>query len=83
MSETRDAIQLCLKEQRERVGLSQRDLAAATGLDPLFIAGLERGTHVLSLTTMLKLLQPFRMTFTEFAKELDACIERVRLGEKP
>src|SRR5262249_10508334 len=50
------AVALALTTRREALGLSQRDLAAATGMKQPMIARIEKGSQTPTVTTLWKLL---------------------------
>jgi transcriptional regulator with XRE-family HTH domain len=51
------AVALALTTRREALGLSQRDLAAATGMKQPMIARIEKGSQTPTVTTLWKLLR--------------------------
>ena len=63
MSEQEDMIKTIIK-LREEKGISQRQLAALTGIKQTAIARLESGRSVPNITTMNKLLAPLGYTLT-------------------
>ena len=63
MSEQEDMIKTIIK-LREEKGISQRQLAALTGIKQPAIARLESGRSVPNITTMNKLLAPLGYTLT-------------------
>lgn len=54
-----------IKKYRLQIGLSQKDLAKATGLSQGFISGLEKGTRTPSLAKLNKLAEYFEIDAVE------------------
>jgi transcriptional regulator with XRE-family HTH domain len=60
-----------LRELRQKHGVTQQQLSAATGLTEGYISNMERGLKVPSLTTILRLAVALRCRVTELVSVFD------------
>jgi transcriptional regulator with XRE-family HTH domain len=60
-----------LRDVRLKCGLSQEQLALASGLDRTFISLLERGLRQPSLATLVALAAPLQTTATQLVAETE------------
>lgn len=67
-----------LRRLRTERGISQEQLASASGLDRTYISLLERGLRQPSLSTLLRLSRVLRLTLSEMAKEIEG-----EIGKEP
>jgi transcriptional regulator with XRE-family HTH domain len=60
-----------LREVRQKLGVTQRDLALASGLTEAYISNMENGFAVPSLTTILRLAHALRCKVTALTAVFD------------
>lgn len=77
------ALGVTLKTLRERVGISQEDLADDCGLGRAHVSIIERGLGNPQFTTISKLLARLKVDFTTFGAELDANLRKRLEKKKP
>jgi len=61
----------CLRELRQKYGVTQQQLSIATGLTEGYISNMERGLKVPSLTTILRLAVALGCKVTELVSIFD------------
>jgi transcriptional regulator with XRE-family HTH domain len=72
------AFALCIKDLRHARGLSQERFALESGIDRVYMSGLEREEHVPSVEMMYRCLPTLKMSFAEFAAEFDKWVKTAR-----
>ena len=55
-----------IKELRNKLGISQEELADIAGLDRTYITSVERGNRNISIVNIEKLSNALKVTLTEF-----------------
>lgn len=55
-----------VKELRNKLGISQEELANLTGLDRTYITSVERGKRNISIVNIEKLSKALRVTLSDF-----------------
>jgi transcriptional regulator with XRE-family HTH domain len=65
-----------VRSLRLKAGISQERLARSLGVDRANTAALERGRRTPTLYTVCRLLPGLRVTFAEFARELERNLNR-------
>ena len=73
----RRAIAKTIRGLRLRAGVAQERLALESGVDRGYMGGLERGLHSPTLETIFKLLPGLRVSFVEFAQELERVLHKI------
>jgi transcriptional regulator with XRE-family HTH domain len=66
-TDTNKALGLAVKELRRRKGLSQEELARASGLHPTYISGIERGLRNPTWRSLSRLCEPLGVKLSELA----------------
>lgn len=61
---------LRIKEQRNKLGLSQEKLALKADIDRTYLAGVELGKRNLSIKSLEKIIVALDITFEDFFKGL-------------
>jgi len=59
-----------IRSQRERLGISQEELALEAGLDRTYVGGAERGERNLTILSALKIAKALKITLSELTKEV-------------
>ena len=72
---TNTALGLAVRELRARRGLSQEDLAHASGLHPTYISGIERGLRNPTWRTIGRVCEALHVKVSELA-ELSESLEK-------
>jgi len=71
MPKTLDKLGRAIREQRERLGLSQEKLAERCGFDRTYISMLERGRRNPSLLNLLKLVRGLQTSVSKLTEVYD------------
>jgi transcriptional regulator with XRE-family HTH domain len=69
---------MALKNMRDAAGLSQEQLAGESDVERGYVSRLEGAQHTPNLETIYKLLPVLKISFEQFAAEMDKCVRRVR-----
>jgi transcriptional regulator with XRE-family HTH domain len=75
-SDDHRAFGLAIRELRKQRGLTQEDLAHASGLDRSYMGGIERGEHNLSLTNILRVGEALDLSPSELFLRFETVRER-------
>ena len=65
-----EKVGLRIKEQRNKLGLSQEKLALKADIDRTYLAGVELGKRNLSIKSLEKIIVALDITFEDFFKGL-------------
>jgi transcriptional regulator with XRE-family HTH domain len=79
----RRAFALALRNLRQQAGISQENLAYATGVERSHVSGLERGKSSPTIEMVYRLIPELNVSFPQFAAEMDKCMRRVRRAGPP
>ncbi len=60
-----------IKRHRQRVGISQEELAHRAGVDRTFVSRLERGIRQPTITTLIQLANALEMSAAELVGEIE------------
>lgn len=63
------------RKHREKLGISQEELAVRSNLDRTYISGIERGVRNPSLTALVSLAKGLNISFSELVENLEKGIE--------
>ena len=69
--EIAEAFGIVLRRNREKMGLSQEELALNCSLDRTFISLLERGLRQPSLATVFNIGEQLKMTSSELVRQVE------------
>lgn len=69
--EIAEAFGIVLRRNREKLGLSQEELALNCSLDRTFISLLERGLRQPSLATVFNVAEQLNMTSSELVRQVE------------
>lgn len=61
-----------IKKHRQRMGISQEELAHRADVDRTFVSRLERGVRQPTITTLLQLAKALEVTAAELVGEIEA-----------
>ena len=61
---------VAVRKRRLDYGWTQDELAERAGLDRSFVSGIERGTRTVSIVTLEKIADAFKLPIAELLKEL-------------
>ncbi len=64
------------RKHREKLGISQEELAVRSNLDRTYISGIERGVRNPSLTALVSLAKGLNISFSELVEDLERRIEK-------
>jgi len=59
-----------IRSIREKIGVSQEDLALEAGLDRTYVGGVERGERNPTVLSLLKIAKALRVDLTVIVKEV-------------
>ena len=63
------------RNHREKLGISQEELAVRSNLDRTYISGIERGVRNPSLTALVSLARGLNISFSKLVENLERGIE--------
>lgn len=69
------ALGFLVRKHREKLHISQEELATRSNLDRTYISGIERGVRNPSLTALLSLADGLKVTLSVFLEGLESKIE--------
>ena len=71
MRDLRSALGSRVRERRQKLGLSQEELAERAGLHWTYVSGIERGRRNPGLNTLSTLASALRLSLAELVRDLD------------
>lgn len=71
MCDLRSALGSRVRKRRQKLGLSQEELAERAGLHWTYVSGIERGRRNPGLNTLSTLASALRLSLADLVKDLD------------
>ena len=72
------ALGFLVRKQREKLNISQEELATRSNLDRTYISGVERGVRNPSLTAILSLANGLGVNTSDLLQNLESQIKKVK-----
>jgi transcriptional regulator with XRE-family HTH domain len=75
---TLKALGFLVRKQREKLNISQEELATRSDLDRTYISGIERGVRNPSLTAILSLANGLGINTSDLLENLESQIKKIK-----